>query len=70
MHEAIFFAVAGNAKLEIGIGQLGCAAGCATMKRLFVAARLDFETFSPNRDFFAMPQSMNEVGTKKDKVIA
>jgi len=31
MWEAVFFPIAGNAKLEVGIAQLGCAANSAVM---------------------------------------
>ena len=55
MLEAIFFAVARDPKLPIGIGQLGSAAGFALMERFLVSARLDFEPFPPDGDFFALP---------------
>src|ERR1051326_5478605 len=70
MCETIFFAVAGDAKLETWVGQFGRPTGSATMKRFVVTSRLNFETFSAPRDLFALPEMLNHAGTEKDGVIA
>ena len=45
MSQAIFLAVARDAKLEIRIRQLGCAAVRAAMQRLVFGARFSFKRF-------------------------
>jgi hypothetical protein len=40
------------------------------MKRFFVAARLDLETFPPAGDLLPVPQILNHFRSEKDEVIA
>jgi len=47
MRDAIFFTVTRDAKIEVGIGQLGGTADRASMQRFVIAARMLFKPFSP-----------------------
>ena len=69
MLHAIFFAVARDAKFEIGIAQLRRAADGASVKRFIFAARTILKTFSANGDFMTMARSRKKLGPEKDQVI-
>src|SRR5260370_7867881 len=69
MRHAIFLAIARDAKIEIGIGQFGCAADRAFVKRFGFAARVIFKTFPAAGDFVTMPRSINKFGSEENQVI-
>src|SRR6202035_1941139 len=69
MRDAIFFAVARNAKIEIRVGQLRCAADRAVVQRLICAARMVFKTFPPCRNLMAMSRLVNNLRAKKDEIV-
>ena len=69
MRHAIFLAIARDAKIEIGIGQFGCAADRAFVKRFGFAARVIFKTFPAGGDFVTMPRSINKFGSEENQVI-
>src|SRR5438128_10394786 len=68
MRHAIFLAIARDAKIEIGIGQFGCAANRAFVKRFGLAARVIFKTFPPAGDFVTMPRPINKFGSEENQV--
>ena len=70
VRDAIFLAIARHPEFETGVANLGGAAGGATVERLFVAARLDFETFAPPGHFFAMPHLLDHFRSEEDEIIA
>src|SRR5207245_8942260 len=69
MRHAIFLAIARDAKIEIGIGQFGCAANRTFVKRFGFAARVIFKTFPAAGDFVTMPRSINKFGSPETQVI-
>src|SRR5262245_47146016 len=54
MGETIFLAVTRDSKFEIGIGQLGCAASCATMQWLFLRTPAFDKTPAPACNLLAI----------------
>src|SRR3984893_14284541 len=55
MRDAIFLAIARDAKLEIGIAQLRRPTNRAFVNRFLVAPRLTFNTLATRRNLPAMP---------------
>src|SRR5205814_8921456 len=71
MRQTIFFAVSGNAKLQVGIAQLGRAANGAVMQGLGIGiARLDLETVPPRRHLLAIARLANNFRSKKEEVVS
>jgi hypothetical protein len=66
MRHAVFFTIAGHAKVEVRIAQFGRAANCAFVKGFGFASRTPFIALSSSRDFAAMAGSMNNFRSKKD----
>jgi hypothetical protein len=69
MRNAILFAIARNAELELRIGQFCGAAGGTAMQRFGRASRFTLEALPSHRDFLAMPCRVIKLRAEKDEVI-
>ena len=70
MGNAIFLAIAGNAKIEIRIAQFCRAASGAAMERLGFIALAAFKAFAPGLRRCALTRLMKKFRAEKDEVIA
>src|SRR5438270_14016362 len=69
MFHAIFFAVASDAKLEIGIAQFRRTANGAFVKRLRLVPPTVLKSFAAARHFLTMFRSRKKLRTEKDQII-
>jgi len=70
MGDAIFLAIAGNAKIEIGIAQFCCATSGAAMERFGFISLADLEAFTTRCDVAPMTRLVKKFRAEKDDVVA
>jgi hypothetical protein len=69
MGKTIFLAVPSHAKFKGRIRKFGRAAGGAPVEWLLVAPSLHFETLAPARNFLSLPEVLENLRAKEQKVI-
>src|SRR5579884_387977 len=69
MRHAIFFAVPGNAKVQIGIAQLRGAADCAAVQRVVARARMRFKLAPPHGNLATMPNLAKNLRSEENEKI-
>src|SRR5437868_5433747 len=70
MRHTVFLAITGDAKFQIRVGQLGCAANCTPVQRLRLGlARLHFESSSPRADLTTIARVMHNVWSEENEII-